>query len=85
MQPDKPIKEEICLRIALDFGPLKFFSDTGKIVSEVINYAAHLEKKGTKPSRLSISDEVHARLSPAMRKLFAEEMSFEGRTARSTA
>jgi class 3 adenylate cyclase len=85
MQPDKPIKEEICLRIALDFGPLKFFSDTGKIVSEVINYAAHLEKKGTRPSRLSISDEVHARLSPAMRKLFAEEMSFEGRTARSTA
>jgi class 3 adenylate cyclase len=85
MQPDKPIKEEICLRIALDFGPLKFFNDTGKIVSEVINYAAHLEKKGTRPSRLSISDEVHARLSPAMRKLFAEEMSFEGRTARSTA
>ena len=85
MQPDKPIKDEICLRIALDFGPVKFFSDTGKIVSEVINYAAHLEKKGTKPSKLSISDEVHARLSPAMRKLFAEETSFEGRTARSTA
>ncbi|MFI5369039.1 MAG: adenylate/guanylate cyclase domain-containing protein [Spirochaetia bacterium] len=83
MQPDKPIKDEICLRIALDFGPLKFFSETGKIVSEVINYAAHLEKKGTKPSKLSISDEVHARLSPAMRKVFAEEMSFEGRTARS--
>lgn len=85
MQPDKPIKDEICLRIALDFGPVKFFSDTGKIVSEVINYAAHLEKKGTKPSKLSISDEVHARLSPAMRKLFAEETSFEGRTARSMA
>ena len=30
MQPDKPIKDEIYLRIALDFGPLKFFSDTGK-------------------------------------------------------
>src|SRR5208283_4159412 len=85
MQPDKPIKEEICLRIALDFGPLKFFSETGKIISEVINYAAHLEKKGTKPSKLSISDAVHARLSPAMRKVFAEEMSFEGRTARSMA
>ena len=85
MQPDKPIKDEICFRIALDFGPLKFFSETGKIVSEVINYAAHLEKKGTKPSKLSISDEVHARLPPAMRKVFAEEMSFEGRTARSMA
>ena len=84
MQPDKPIKDAICFRIALDFGPLKFFSDTGKIVSEVINYAAHLEKKGTKPSKLSISDEVHARLSPAMQKMFDEEMSFEGRVARTT-
>jgi class 3 adenylate cyclase len=85
MQPDKPIKDEIHLRIGLDFGPLKFFSDTGKIVSEVINYAAHLEKKATKPSNLSVSDAVHNRLSPAMRKVFAEELSFEGRTARSTA
>jgi class 3 adenylate cyclase len=85
MQPDKPIKDDICLRIALDFGPVKFFSDTGKIVSEVINYAAHLEKKGTKPGSLSVSDAVHARLSPAMRKVFGEETSFEGRTAHSTA
>ena len=85
MQPSKPIKDEIFLRIALDFGPLKFFTDTGKIVSEVINYAAHLEKKGTKPKNLSISDAVHNRLTPAMQKIFAEEMNFEGRTARSTA
>ena len=84
MQPDKPIKDDICFRIALDFGPVKFFSDTGKIVSEVINYAAHLEKKGTKPGNLSVSDAVHTRLSPAMRKVFGEEMSFEGRTAHST-
>jgi class 3 adenylate cyclase len=34
---------DISLRIAIDTGTIKFFSDTGKIVSEVINYAAHLE------------------------------------------
>jgi class 3 adenylate cyclase len=85
MQPDKTIKDEIYLRIALDFGPLKFFSDTGRIVSDVINCAAHLEKNGTKPLGLSVSDTVHPRLSPAMQKAFAKELKFEGRTARSTA
>ncbi|MGA2477608.1 MAG: hypothetical protein ABSG63_02525 [Spirochaetia bacterium] len=85
MQPEKPIKDEICLRIALDFGRLKFFSDTGRIVSDVINYAAHLEKKGTRPSSLSVSDTIHPLLTPAMQKIFAQEAKFEGRTARSTA
>ena len=84
MQPEKTIKDEIHLRIALDFGPVKFFSDTGRIVSDVINYAAHLEKKGTKPASLSISDAVHSRLSPSMKKVFPHEMSFEGRTAMTT-
>ena len=64
MQPDKAIKDEIHLRMGLDFGPVKFFTDTGRIVSDVINYAAHLEKKGTKPHALSVSDTVHSRLSP---------------------
>jgi hypothetical protein len=52
IQPDKGIADEICLRIGLDFGPVKFAADTGRIVSDVINYAAHLEKKGTKPRSL---------------------------------
>lgn len=29
---------DISLRMAIDTGRVKFFSDTGKIVSEVINY-----------------------------------------------
>jgi len=84
MQPDRAIKDAIELRIGLDYGPVKFFADTGRIVSEVINYAAHLEKKGTKACALSVSDTVHSRLPPAMQKMFAVEHVFEGRTAHST-
>jgi class 3 adenylate cyclase len=84
MQPEKVIKDEICLRIGLDFGPVKFFADTGRIVSDVINYAAHLEKKGTNPRNLSVSDAVHARLPPPMQQVFPKEQKFEGRVAHST-
>jgi len=84
IQPEKTIKDEIHLRIALDYGPVKFFNDTGRIVSDVINYAAHLEKKGTKPRALSVSDTVHARLSPSMQKMFPVRQEFEGRIAMST-
>jgi class 3 adenylate cyclase len=85
IQPRKPIKDDICLRLALDFGPVKFFEDTGRIVSEVINYAAHLEKKGTRPGALSISDAVYSRLPAGMQRLFPEKQVFEGRDAYSTA
>ncbi len=84
MQPDKAIKDEIHLRMGLDFGPVKFFTDTGRIVSDVINYAAHLEKKGTKPHALSVSDTVHSRLSPSMKQVFSHQMQFEGRLAMTT-
>jgi class 3 adenylate cyclase len=84
IQPDKGIKDEIYLRIGLDFGPVKFVADTGRIVSDVINYAAHLEKKGTKPRTMSVSESVHARLTPPMQHLFTNQMKFEGRTAMST-
>jgi len=84
MQPEKAIKDDIHLRIGMDFGQVKFFNDTGRIVSDVINYAAHLEKKGTKPRTISVSDVIHARLSPEMKLVFSEEQKFEGRTAYST-
>ena len=84
MQPDKAIKDEIHLRMGLDFGPVKFFTDTGRIVSDVINYAAHLEKKGTKPRALSVSDTVRSRLSPSMKQVFPHQMKFEGRLAMTT-
>jgi class 3 adenylate cyclase len=85
MQPDKIIKDEIHVRIGMDFGPVKFFADTGRIVSDVINYAAHLEKKGTKPRAMSVSDTVLARLPAPMQQVFSHQAKFEGRIAHSTA
>ncbi len=85
LQPDKPIRDDICLRIGMDSGSVKFFEDTGRIVSEVINYAAHLEKKGTSPGALSVSDEVLARLPAYLKAVFTAKREFEGRTACSTA
>ena len=84
MQPEKGIKDEIHLRIGMDFGTVKFFIDTGRIVSDVINYAAHLEKKGTKPRTISVSDVIHTRLSPEMKLVFSEKRKFEGRDSYST-
>jgi class 3 adenylate cyclase len=85
MQPGKAIPDDIHLRIGLDYGTVKFFADTGRIVSDVINYAAHLEKKGTKPRALSVSDTLHEKLSPAMKQVFSNQHTFEGRMAMSTA
>ena len=67
LRPDKPIPTDINLRIGMDFGPLKYVDDTGRIVSEAINYAAHLEKQGTKPTALSISDAIYAVLPSCLK------------------
>jgi class 3 adenylate cyclase len=84
LRPDKPIPTDICLRIGMDFGPVKFFDDTGRIVSEAINYAAHLEKQATKPTALSISDSIHGILPACLKAPFSDIGEFEGRQAYST-
>jgi class 3 adenylate cyclase len=84
MRPDKPIKDEVCIRIGMDFGPVKYLDDTGRIVSDVLNYAAHLEKKGTAPMRLTVSDRVYGKLQEPLKSLFKDKKSFEGRTSYST-
>jgi class 3 adenylate cyclase len=84
MQPEKGIKDEIHLRIGMDFGKVKFFNDTGRIVSDVVNFAAHLEKKGTQPRTISVSEVIHQRLSPEMKLVFSEKRKFEGRESFST-
>ncbi|MBN1411382.1 MAG: adenylate/guanylate cyclase domain-containing protein [Spirochaetales bacterium] len=81
--PHKFIKDDIQLRIGLDMGEIKFYSDTGRIVSDVINYAAHLEKKGTKPNGLSVSDTIYKALPPTLQKMFKTKKEFEGRDAHS--
>jgi len=85
LQPDKPIRDDVRLRIGIDSGPVKYFEETGRIVSDVINFAAHLEKKGTCPGALSVSGEVYERLPKTMQSVFTAKCELDGRTARSTA
>ncbi len=61
---------DISLRLGIDSGKVKFNVDTGKIVSDIINYAAHLEKKSTQPGCVSFSRTVYDALPPRLGSLF---------------
>ena len=74
-----PMKEHLSLRLAMDTGRIRFMSKTGTIVSEVINYAAHLEKSGTEPGGVSISDRTAESLDPRILTMFEKREPFEGR------
>jgi class 3 adenylate cyclase len=67
-ESDAPV--DISLRLGLDSGRIKFSIATGTIVSDVINYAAHLEKKSTQPGCISISSAVYDALSARLGSLF---------------
>jgi hypothetical protein len=84
LHPDLPIKDEILLRLALDTGKIKFSFDTGHIVSDTINYAAHLEKLGTVPGEISISENIKKELSPRILKVFRDKNKFENVNSYST-
>ena len=75
----KHMPEDITIRIALDTGKVKFFSDTGRIVSDTVNYAAHLEKKGTEPGTVAVSDLVYDSLDSAVARVFKDAGEFENR------
>lgn len=79
MSPDKPISEDIQLRIGIDSGKFKFYGDTGQIVSDTVNYAAHLEKKGTEPGKIGVSDTVIKQLDSTVATVFVEAGEFEDR------
>jgi class 3 adenylate cyclase len=68
---------DISLRVGIDTGKVKFNLDTGKIVSDVLNYAAHLEKKATMPGCVSLSRAVYDLLSPRLGGLFQVGGLFE--------
>lgn len=74
-----PIDEPILLRIALDSGTVTFEEDPGRIVSETVNYAAHLEKQATEPGSISLSDDALRLASPRVASFFQESGDFEGR------
>jgi class 3 adenylate cyclase len=79
--PDKPIEDNIEIRIGMDSSNIKFYNDTGRIISDVINYASHLEKHGTCPNGLSISEDIFNELSHGLKKMFNQEKQFENKTA----
>ena len=77
----REIQEDIQLRAGLDIGNVKFVNDTGRIVSDVINYASHLEKLHAKPNGISISSELYDKINPKLQKLFKHKDTFENRLA----
>ncbi len=75
---------DVALRLGIDSGMVKFSIDTGKIVSDVINYAAHLEKKSTRAGAISISRTVYDALPERMASLFHFQGMFEEKDVFST-
>lgn len=61
---------DIALRVGIDSGRVKFCIETGSIVSEVINYAAHLEKSAALPGTVAISRSIYDTLPPRLASVF---------------
>lgn len=66
-------KEPIRLRIASHEGAASYREDKGKILSEAINYVAHLEKKGTPTNGIAISSSVYNLLDPRLKQIFIRD------------
>ncbi len=79
--PSYPLKEPIKLRIGLDSGKIPFSFSTGQIVSEVINYAAHLEKGVCTPGSIAISSTVYNGIGEGYAHFFNSHGIFEGSEA----
>jgi class 3 adenylate cyclase len=75
---------DISLRLGIDTGKVKFSIETGTIISDVINFAAHLEKKSTRPGNVSISRSVYDALPQRIASVFRFGGIFEGRDFFST-
>ncbi|MDF1566796.1 MAG: adenylate/guanylate cyclase domain-containing protein [Spirochaetaceae bacterium] len=73
-----PIDDEVAIRIGMHSGKVSFMSDTGKMISDVINVAAHLEKKGTEPGFVSITESIWKPLPQKLQELFDPVGDFEG-------
>ncbi len=61
---------DISLRLGIDCGRVKFALEPGQIVSDVINYAAHLEKRSTPAGMVSISRSVYDALPERLASVF---------------
>ncbi|MGA2639815.1 MAG: adenylate/guanylate cyclase domain-containing protein [Spirochaetia bacterium] len=61
---------DIALRLGIHSGRVKFCIETGTIVSDVINHAAHLEKSSTLPGTVTISRSVYDALPSRVASIF---------------
>lgn len=84
IRPEFNISDALELRIGIDTGKIKFLSNTGNIVSDVINFAAHLEKYNTEPGQISVSDTVIKQLNKKIVRLFPRKSIFEDKIVFST-
>jgi class 3 adenylate cyclase len=75
--PQLPLHGSMMVRIGLDTGSVKFAEDTGQIVSDVINYAAHLEKSRARPGGISVSDRLFSILPDSLKAGFDGDGEFE--------
>lgn len=76
--PSYPLKEPIELRLGIDSGKLPFSFNTGEIISEIINYAAHLEKGVCVPGRIAVSSRVFSDVKKSYGQFFTSSGDFEG-------
>ncbi|MFP4643352.1 MAG: adenylate/guanylate cyclase domain-containing protein [Spirochaetales bacterium] len=83
--PDYPLDEAIGLRIGIDCGTVTFQHDTGSIISDTINFAAHIEKKSTPAGHVGISDAMLTRLPDCIADVFTTEETLERRSVFITA
>jgi len=82
--PTNPLNGPVSLRLAIDSGEITFYNDTGRIVSDVINYATHLEKAGTEPGRVSLSVRTAEICDARLLSVFTSSGVFEGFPYRQT-
>jgi class 3 adenylate cyclase len=76
--PSYPLKEPILLRIGMDTGKVPFSFNTGEIVSEVINCAAHIEKGVCLPGHIAVSARVYEAMGNGFGDFFVSSGQFEG-------
>lgn len=76
--PSYPLKEPIELRIGIDTGKVPFSFNTGQIISEVINCAAHLEKGVCQAGHIAVSSRVFSDMGKGYSNFFKPAGLFEG-------
>jgi hypothetical protein len=71
----------LSFRIALHIGSTVYRDrgDTGKIVSDTINFIFHLGQKRADPGSVYVSEDVQAMIPPTLTGLFSDAGEYEGR------